>query len=228
MNSRIEGPMPRPPNQSVQAFSHMARAASASECGSPTLGLPHDARMQRVLDARRRGDSFEGARPRALKRPIQPRRGSRRRRRRTSRRRCRWRRRPSPRRRVAWRRPTSLAKIRSHHRLLAGFPQDQSHRLLDLGRPDVEAAGEPHRQVVGAEADHVHPVEPENIVELIERALGLDLRAGDGEGVGGGEIVALMAELGAIRAPAAQAPGRIFHRAHEGLRVVHTVDERDT
>ena len=69
------------------------------------------------------------------------------------------------------------------------------------------------------------PSSAENIVELIERAFGLDLRAGDGEAVGGSEIIALMAELGAIRPPAAQAPRRIFHRADEGLGILNAVDE---
>ena len=122
---------------------------------------------------------------------------------RTSRRRCRPRPRPTP------PRPRLgivgvVGKNQRDHRHFAAFAQNQSHRLLDLRRPDVEPAGQRHRKIVRAEADHVDAVERENLVELIERALGLDLRAGDGPIIGGLEIIAArVIEPGAVRPPAA-------------------------
>ena len=86
-----------------------------------------------------------------------------------------------------------------------------------------------HRQVVGPQADHVDAVEREDLVELIERAFGLDLRAGDGPGVGGLEIIAFVRRAERpVRAPAAIAARRIFHRLHEGLGVVDASRSSDT
>src|SRR5262249_46325257 len=94
-----------------------------------------------------------------------------------------------------------IGKNQSHDGHFAAFTQDQGHRLFDFLGVDIKAAGQRHREVVRPEADHVHAVEREDFVELVERALRFNLRASDGPVVGGGEIVPLVVEPRTIGTP---------------------------
>src|SRR3990170_1989248 len=119
-----------------------------------------------------------------------------------------------------------IGENQSDHRHLTAFAENQSHRLPDLRRPDIEPSRQCHRQIVGPEADHVDAIEAKDLVELIERASGLDLRTGDGPIIGGLEIIAIMIEPRPVRAPAAVPPRGVFHRPHEGLSILDVPDQR--
>src|SRR3990170_2383404 len=119
-----------------------------------------------------------------------------------------------------------IGENQSDHRHLTAFTENQSHRLLDLRRPNVEPSRQRHREVVRAEADHVDAIEAKDLVELIERASGLDLRTGNGPIVGGLEIIAIMIEPRPVRAPAAVPTRGVFHRPHEGLSILDVPDQR--
>src|SRR5262245_52822691 len=90
---------------------------------------------------------------------------------------------------------------------------------------DIEAAGERGGKVVWPETDHIDAFHIQDVVKLVQGALGLDLRTGDSPAIGLRKILPWDVELGAIGAPAPGSAWRIFDRAYEAFGILGRIDQ---
>jgi len=111
--------------------------------------------------------------------------------------------------------------------MLAASTQNFIQRVRHFRCPDIQfAAAERHTQVIRSDERHIEAIETQDGIEMLHRAFGLDLCAGDSPIVGLRKIIAVYQILAAERSPASHTARRVLYSLYQAFRIVRCRDKR--